>query len=121
MVAHGPRGRRQAQAKLPIFALYAPPDGGPVRRSCFRASADKVRTGMGDRAKQAIVGKFFQRFPDLSHVDASAFEALDDTDLCRSEREEKQHRDGVAVLEVVARRHFLPALSCLEPRRRVGL
>ena len=58
---------------------------------------------MGARAKQAIVEKFFQRFPDLGVSDAAPFEARTDTELCRRDREERSHRDGVAVLEVVRR------------------
>ena len=96
------RAKKKAAAKLPIFVLYNAPDG-TVRRACFRAAADKVRTGMGARAKQAIVEKFFLRFPDLGVSDAAPFEARTDTDRCRAEREERSHREGVAVLEVCHR------------------
>ena len=65
-----------------------------------RADADKVRYHLGDRAKRAIVEKFFQRHADLG-ADASAFVARTGTALCLAEYEKKRHRDGVAVLEIV--------------------
>ena len=94
--------RRKALQKLPIFVLYQPQDGSPVRRCCYRADADKVRNALGERARRALVVKFLQRHTDLG-LDAKAFIAKRDTALCRRDFEERQHRDGVAVLEVVLR------------------
>jgi len=94
------RVKKKVNERLPIFVLYQ--TDGRVERACFRANADKVQ-GMGDRARQAIVGKFFQQRPHLGVEDASAYVARADTALCDRDRDEKKHREGTVVLEVVRR------------------
>ena len=58
---------------------------------------------MGDKAKRAIVDKFFQRFPELGVTDAAPYVAESGTPLCVAEQEEKQYREGTVILEITKR------------------
>ena len=95
------RAKKLAQDRLPIFVLYVV--DGRVERACFRAKAERLKSKMGDKAKRAIVDKFFQRFPELGVTDAAPYVAESGTPLCVAEQEEKQYREGTVILEITKR------------------
>ena len=92
------RAKKLAQDRLPIFVLYVV--DGKTERACFRAKAERLKAKMGDKAKRAIIEKFFQRLPDLGVTDVSPYVAESDTPLCLQEQEEKQYREGTVILEI---------------------
>ena len=69
----------------------------------FRAKAERLKSKMGDKAKRAIVDKFFLRFPELGVTDAAPYVAESGTPLCVAEQEEKQYREGTVILEITKR------------------
>ncbi|KAH8071188.1 potassium channel [Aureococcus anophagefferens] len=95
------RAKKLAQDRLPIFVLYVV--DGRVERACFRAKAERLKSKMGDKAKRAIVDKFFQRFPELGVTDAAPYVAESGTPLCVAEQEEKPYREGTVILEITKR------------------
>ncbi|KAH8049010.1 hypothetical protein JL722_12246 [Aureococcus anophagefferens] len=93
------RAKKLAQDRLPIFVLYVV--DGRVERACFRAKAERLKSKMGDKAKRAIVDKFFQRF-ELGVTDAAPTSPrAARRSASRSRR--SQYREGTVILEITKR------------------
>lgn len=75
--------------------------GGTVAKLCLRAKNERLKHGLTRKAKDQILKKFFQKRPDLQEHPLSHYDAKTETPFCIEEKERRQHRAGVILLEVL--------------------